>query len=77
MQVIGFQNKSFTFDDGRKCDGYYIFLSDDSNKNVTGVQTERIFLSNNKAGGYIPCLGDELRVSYNKWGKVDHVDIVS
>lgn len=76
MKVIGFQQKQLTFQDGRSVDGYFMWLSDDSNPRVTGVQTERIYLSMNKAGTYAPYLGDEVKVMYNKYGKVDSVQLV-
>lgn len=77
MQVIGYQRKALTFQDGRQVDGYFIYLADGTNPHVTGVTTERIYLSMNKAAGYTPALDDELRVYYNKYGKVDGVQLVS
>lgn len=76
MKVIGYERKMLNFNDGRSVDGYFMYLSDDSRRSITGVMTERIYLSLNRACGYSPALGDEIKVFYNKFGKVDSVQLV-
>lgn len=79
MKVLGYEHVSFDFKDGHKVEGNYLYLHDDAAKNVTGMRTERIFLSDAKsqACGFVPKLNATVRVMYNKYGKVDEVRNVS
>jgi len=74
MKVLGYAHKHLTFQDGRSCDGTFLYLSEERN-DVTGVATERVFLSDAKADGYKPALGDELKLYYNRFGKLDAVEL--
>lgn len=76
MKLIGYQHKHLTFQDGRSTDGYFLYLSEER-KGVEGVATERVFLTDAKANGYKPYLGDELRLFYNRYGKLDSVEVLS
>lgn len=71
-KVIGYSKKHFEFDDGRSCDGFYLYLSEER-RDTVGVATERVFVSNTKMDGYTPSVGDEIKVLYNRYGKVDSV----
>lgn len=75
MKILGFEHVKFNFNDGRSVDGQYVYLSDDSSQKVTGVRTERVFLSEAKAAAcnFIPKLGDNVKVYYNRFGKVDSI----
>lgn len=70
MVIVGFERKSFSFDDGKTVTGYNIYTTDDSNPKVTGVACERVFVSDNKLDGYVPEVGHNITFLYNKWGKV-------
>lgn len=74
MKVVGFERKSYDFDgrDGRHVSGsgYTLYLTDATSENVTGVSTERIFLSDQKLRTYLPAVGDNVNLEYNKYGKV-------
>lgn len=74
-KVLGFSHKHLTFDDGRSCDGYFLYLGD-QRQDVTGLATERVFVSDAKIAGYIPAVDDELKVYYNRYGKVDMVELL-
>lgn len=75
MKVLGYENVSFAFNDGHTVKGLYLYLHDEQAKNVTGMKTERVFLSDAKvaACNYVPRLNVPVRVLYNKYGKVDEV----
>lgn len=73
--VLGFTHKHLTFDDGRSCDGYFLYLGD-QRKDVIGLATERVFISDAKIAGYSPAVDDELKVYYNRYGKVDMVELL-
>lgn len=74
MKVIGIQHSEFDTRDGKHVSGMFLYLSEVRN-NVEGVATERIFLSNAKVGDYPPMIGDEIKVNYNRFGKVDNIEI--
>lgn len=75
MKVIGYQHSSFDTRDGNHISGVFLFLSEER-PNVTGVATERIFLSDQKLSGYSPKLGDDIRPFYNRFGKVDCIELM-
>lgn len=73
MKVLGFENKSFTFDDGRSVNGMYLYLGDESPK-VTGMRTERVFMSDGRLAGFVPKVGQNVRIFYNRYGKPDTIE---
>lgn len=77
MKILGFENVQFNFNDGKTVKGVYVYLSDNAvnPQKVTGVRTERIFLSESKAAecNFIPKLGDNVQVNYNRFGKVQSI----
>ena len=74
MQVIGYRRADFRTDDGQQIEGWTIYLTE-QRQGVEGLATERTFLSTRKSA-YQPQLGDELQVYYNKYGKVEHVELI-
>lgn len=71
-KLVGFEEKSFTFDDGNKVNGYYLHTEEKIN-GVTGLSVDRSFVSEKKLDGYIPVLGDEIELRYNRFGKIQSV----
>lgn len=71
-KVIGFEGKTFTFDDGKSVNGFYLYLSD-KRPGVTGISCERVFVSQAKLDGYVPVLDDEIEVYYNRFGKPQRI----
>lgn len=71
-KVIGFEGKTFTFDDGKCVNGFYLYLSE-NRPGVTGTSCERVFVSQGKLDGYVPVLGDEIEVYYNRFGKPQRI----
>ena len=69
MKVVGFEEKHYSFDDGRSTSGYRFYL-EDSRPGVTGVATESVFVSMAKLGTYLPAVGDNVSINYNRFGKV-------
>lgn len=72
VKIVGFEAKTFCFDDGKKVDGFYLY-TEESRTGVTGVAAERNFISSAKLDGYIPGLGDDVEIYYNRWGKVQKI----
>ncbi len=75
MKVCGYRRVEFNAQDGKHISGVSVFCSYPITKNGDGVGFEKIFMSDNKLGqwGYYPEIGDEINVSYNRFGKVDSV----
>lgn len=72
-KLLGFKKTSFTAKDtGAKIEGLNLYVSYADNK-VDGIACDRLFLTNEKAGNYIPKVGQTLEVEYNKYGKPDAV----
>lgn len=72
MKVIGFERVEGTSKDGRPYRGYKFHGTYESNR-ITGhgvtseYISEKIIADN---GGIVPDIGDELSVSFNRYGKV-------
>lgn len=73
--LIGFQSKKYNFEDGHSSEGFNLFL-EEKREGVSGMACERVYVSNEKIGGYIPVIGDEIRINYNRWGKPQEVILV-
>lgn len=77
MKILGFEHVTFNFNDGRSVSGNYLYLHDDKANpdKVTGMRTERVFLSDSKAEicRFSPKVGMDVKVLYNRYGKVDEV----
>lgn len=67
-EVIGFEAKTFTFEDGKSVNGFFLFLAE-KRPGVTGTACERVFVSTPKLNGYLPVIGDNITVNYNRFGK--------
>lgn len=74
MKVVGTREVDFKDKDGNAIKGVNVYVEYSYDK-VTGVVAEKIFLSAAKLGSYSPKVGDDISVVYNKYGKVDHVDV--
>lgn len=70
MKVIGFRRSSFKGNDGTEVSGVNLYLTEPNEKGE-GLACDRIFVLDKylSACGYVPKLGDEVRVEYNRYGK--------
>lgn len=70
MKVIGFRKSTFKGNDGSDVSGVNLYLTE-PNTNGEGLSCDRIFVLDKylTACGYVPKLGDEIRVEYNRYGK--------
>lgn len=71
MKVIGIRKLDFTGSDGQPVKGTQFFLSEPMEAPAEGVSTEKVFLRPDAvtALGFVPKLGDEVEIRYNKYGK--------
>lgn len=71
-EVVGMRSYEFQGKDGDKVQGMNLYLQWTEDK-IAGVACEAVSVSMEKLDGYDPSLGDEVRVGYNRYGKVDFI----
>lgn len=76
MTIIGYRDSKFTTPSGENIQGVSLYLTEPRN-GVYGLACDRLFVSTNKLSGYIPVCGDEVQIFYNRYGKVDHLDLIN
>ncbi len=75
MNVVGVRSTRFTAQDGKEISGVSLYVTfEDSH--VKGLACDRLFISDNKLGALVPTVGDCVTVSYNKYGKIQSLEIV-
>lgn len=70
VSVIGIKVVNFTADDGKVIKGRRIYVAFESN-GVEGMETDSMFLSDDKFGDVDIVVGLDYSVSYNRYGKVE------
>lgn len=74
MKVIGIRPSSFKGSDGAEVSGVNLYLTE---KLTTGegYSAERVFVTQNRLNewGYAPAVGDQVEVTYNRYGKVGKI----
>lgn len=77
MTIIGIRPYTLTTKDtGEVIDGVTLFCTYESDK-VQGLAIDKISMSNKKLLelGYTPKLNDTIKVSYNRFGRVEAVEV--
>lgn len=73
MELVGYKETKFTAQDtGEVIEGINLYLTGPQDY-VEGVACERVFLTKKKLDGYVPEIGDEIELVYNRYGKVDKI----
>lgn len=77
MEIIGIRPSSFKGDKGEEITGQNIYMTFPLEKG-TGLGCERVFLTDAKIAGweYKPRVGDEVKLSYNRFGRCDGMEKV-
>ena len=72
MKLIGFRKSYFLSKEGTSITGYTVYLSYPITGDGAGQACDRIYITDAKLAkcGYTPHVGDEVNVTYNKFGKV-------
>ncbi len=72
MKIIGIRSTQFKGNNGDKVSGKNIYLAFPLEKGE-GLGTERIFITDAKLNKwtYQPKVGDEVNISYNRYGRCD------
>ena len=70
-KIVGIRPSSFKGNDGMEVNGQNIYLTEPLDKGE-GLATDRVFLTNAKLAdwAYKPVVGDEVEISYNRYGRV-------
>ena len=74
-KIVGIRRSEFKGADGTDVSGMNVYLTYPLDKGE-GIGTDRIFITDKKLSGwsYKPHVGDEVEMSYNKYGKVASMD---
>lgn len=76
-RCVGIRNVDFKGSDGNQVSGVNLFLTYED-KNITGVGTEKVFLASSRfsALSFVPAVGSDCELIYNKYGKVADISPV-
>lgn len=77
MQIVGRRNVRFQDDDGRQVEGIsFYYVMDD--ERVEGQMTGKFFVGSRRVAGleYVPSPGDDVVVSYDRYGKPSDFKLV-
>lgn len=74
-KIVGFRHLDFSDNNGKKVVGDKIYITDDSNTNITGVSTDAVFLPDGKLNFKLS-LGQVVDIRYNKYGKIDNISLI-
>lgn len=72
IKIIGYRDVGFTVENGDFVEGRNYYIGKDIDpKRGAGVSCEKIFVSDAKLKTFtfMPCIGDEVEIVYNKYGK--------
>lgn len=70
MKIVGIRPSEFKGDDGSTISGKNFYLTYPLDKGE-GLGTDRVYLTDAKLRdmGFVPSVGDEVRVNFNRFGK--------
>lgn len=73
--VVGYRDVDFIDDKGRRVQGTSVYYTSDEGKNVVGEEVGKFFLTFKISNdcNYLPTVGDQLKLYYNRFGKVASV----
>lgn len=76
MKVLGVRVLNFTDEKGNQIQGVNVYVSFPED-NVQGEMTDKLFLSLNKFESICEVIkpGDEIEVTYNRFGKISKVEL--
>lgn len=76
LKVVGFKKKTLNYE-GKTYDGTTIHCTyeGDSSNGITGTAVTSFFLTDSKAKGYVARVGQNIELVYNRFGKVDSVNV--
>ena len=77
-KIIGIRPSSFKGDQGEMVTGKNIYVSYPLDKGE-GLGADRFFVTDKKMADwfYVPAVGDEIRLEYNRFGKVSGMSLIT
>ena len=76
-KVVGYKRADFKpKDSDSEIKGINLFVTF-KRDGVQGFACERLFVSDSRAGNYLPKVGDEVDIFYNRYGKVESITLAS
>lgn len=79
MKIIGYKRSDFTTKEGTAITGYNLYLTYPiAGNDAGGSACERYYMTDAKLAksGYTPHVGDEVNVSFNRYGKPESIILV-
>ena len=75
--IVGLRKRKFTDNNNRPVEGTNVYLTFED-RNIEGKGTDKVFLYTDKIKSLArdPEVGDTLFISYNRYGKVDEVELL-
>lgn len=69
-EIVGYRHYSYiSKKDGLKHDGYDVYLEWEEPGYVEGLRCEFANLKDTDLAGYVPHIGDVVRIGYNQWNR--------
>lgn len=75
-KVIGIQHRKYTNKSGKEVEGYNLFLTYED-KAVNGLGALREWVNPETMEESMVNVGDECELLYNRWGRVDRINVNS
>lgn len=75
-KVIGIQHRKYTNKAGKEVEGYNLFLTYED-KAVNGLGALREWVNPETMEESMVNVGDECELLYNRWGRVDRINVNS
>lgn len=73
--VVGLRRVDFSDDSGKRITGYSLYVSRDGGPGMQGEECLKIFVSDRVLPS-VPGVGDQIQIYYNRYGKVQEVEII-
>ena len=76
-KVIGIRPSSFKGDEGDQVSGKNFYVTEPLEKGE-GLSAERVFITDKKLNSwdYVPKVGDEVRLEYNRFGRCSGMELI-
>ena len=74
MKIVGVRKVEYTAKDGAQVKGYTVHATY-TEKGTDGLCCDNFFVSEKKADGWVPEVGETVELMYNKYGKIDSVKV--
>ena len=75
-KVVGYRKVDFKDQDGRSVKGYTLFLARQStDEAIVGLEVQKIFISSDRVP-YTPVENEMIGLNYNRYGKIQDIQVI-